>query len=75
VSAPVVIAGGEQVAKTDETTRLACLTPSEVSDRCGEAYAVRVLDALADTGTAIRAHDGMHLLGATALPTHGEPTS
>jgi 8-oxo-dGTP pyrophosphatase MutT (NUDIX family) len=62
------ITGGTQAAATDETVRLAWLTPDEVTDRCDEAYAVRILDALTDAGTAIRAHDGVHLLDAPAPP-------
>src|SRR5690349_809537 len=53
------ITGGTEAAATDETVRLAWLTPGEVNDRCDEAYAVRILDALADAATAIRAHDGV----------------
>ncbi|HWH01151.1 MAG TPA: NUDIX hydrolase [Pilimelia sp.] len=61
--------GGAQAHATDETTHLQWLTPAEVRDRCDEAYAVRVLDAISDTGPAIRAHDGVHLLShLAALP-------
>ena len=62
------VIGGELALVTDEASRLAWLTAAEVSDRCDEAYAVRVLDALAATDTTVRAHDGVHLLDSRALP-------
>jgi 8-oxo-dGTP pyrophosphatase MutT (NUDIX family) len=64
------VTGGALAAMTDEAARTAWLTPEEVRDRCDEAYAVRILDALADAGTAVRAHDGVHLVDAPALPMH-----
>lgn len=62
------VIGGEQAAATGETTRIAWLSPDQVDERCDEAYAVRIHDALADSGTAVRAHDGVRLVDAPALP-------
>lgn len=48
---------------SDESTAVDWLTPEEVSDRMGEVYAVRMLDALQDDAVpSIRTHDGRHLL-------------
>jgi len=56
------ITGGHLVT-SDETTAFRWATASEITDLADEAYAVRVLDALADEHPpAIRQHDGMHLL-------------
>jgi ADP-ribose pyrophosphatase YjhB (NUDIX family) len=46
---------------TDESQRVAWLTADDVTARMVPAFAVRVLDALAD-GVASRAHDGVHLV-------------
>jgi 8-oxo-dGTP diphosphatase len=54
--------GGSQRVSTEESTHLEWLTPEQVTERCGEAYAVRVLDALRDSDPAVRAHDGVNLL-------------
>jgi ADP-ribose pyrophosphatase YjhB (NUDIX family) len=54
--------GGSQRVSTEESTHLEWLTPEQVTDRCDEAYAVRVLDALRDSDPAVRAHDGVNLL-------------
>lgn len=63
------ITGGSPATTTDETTRMRWLSPSQATDLCDEAYAVRVLDAIADGATAIRAHDGVQLLrDLAALP-------
>lgn len=63
------IIGGTLAATTEETTQLSWLTPEQVSCRADEAYAVRVLDALADTGPAVRSHDGVAVLPEfVALP-------
>lgn len=59
------VAGGIPRESTDETTGLAWLTVDEIRSQCDDAYAVRVLDAIADTGPAIRAHDGVNLLDHT----------
>ncbi|GAA3131302.1 hypothetical protein GCM10017687_53600 [Streptomyces echinatus] len=55
------VAGAERTSS--ESTAVRWLTPEEVEGAMGEAYAVRVLDAL-DTATAphVRSHDGRHLL-------------
>lgn len=52
--------GGESTT-TDESRRVAWLTPDEVREHMDPAYAVRVLDALTDTPAA-RAHDGVQLV-------------
>jgi 8-oxo-dGTP diphosphatase len=46
-----------------ETTHLAWVTPASVGNRCDEAFAVRLLDALNDSGVVVRVHDGEHLTG------------
>jgi 8-oxo-dGTP diphosphatase len=46
---------------TEETTAAEWLTPDQIRERMTEAYAVRLLDALHDGPTAIRAHDGTSL--------------
>lgn len=56
------VAGGTQ-STSDETARVEWVDPETVVARMDEAYAVRVLDALKDTAPAIRAHDGVSLLG------------
>ncbi len=45
-----------------ETTEVQWLTPEEVAERMSEVYAVRLLDALDDTGPHVRSHDGRQLL-------------
>ena len=47
---------------TDESQRVGWFTPDEVRSHMSPAYAVRVLDALAD-GATFRAHDGVQLIG------------
>jgi 8-oxo-dGTP diphosphatase len=49
---------------TDESDKIAWLTPGQIRERMTEAYAVRLLDAIQHTGgsPAIRIHDGEHLL-------------
>jgi 8-oxo-dGTP diphosphatase len=64
------ITGGTPTDTTKETVRLAWLPPAEAADRCDEAYAIRILDALSDNATAIRTHDGFHLLDVPAPPLH-----
>jgi ADP-ribose pyrophosphatase YjhB (NUDIX family) len=57
---------GGQEQLSDESTAVAWLTPAEVSDRMGEVYAVRLLDALQDEAAPhIRTHDGRTLLGVS----------
>jgi ADP-ribose pyrophosphatase YjhB (NUDIX family) len=53
-------------APTDEASRVEWWTPQMVSDRMDGAYAVRVLDALRPDGPAVRAHDGVSVLGTVA---------
>jgi 8-oxo-dGTP diphosphatase len=56
-------AAGEATA-TDESRRVAWFTPDEAQQHMAPAYAIRVLDALAD-GVAARAHDGVHMIRPT----------
>lgn len=51
--------GYEQLS--DESVAVEWLTRAEVSDRMGEVFAVRVLDALRDHGPYVRVHDGRRL--------------
>ena len=46
---------------TAEAVEIAWLTPNEVNQHMDEAYAVRMLDALATGSPAIRAHNGVTL--------------
>ena len=56
------ITGGD-LTITDETAAYRWTSADEVRDLADEAYAIRVLDALAEQGTAaVRDHDGHHLL-------------
>ncbi len=48
---------------SDETSRLRWMTADEITASMDEAYAIRMLDALAPCGPpAVRAHDGRSLL-------------
>jgi 8-oxo-dGTP pyrophosphatase MutT (NUDIX family) len=49
-------------ATSDETIHIEWWTPTQIEFGMDDAYAIRVLDALADTNAAIRIHDGVHLL-------------
>jgi len=49
-------------APSAEAAETAWLSAEQLRDRMDEAYAVRVLDALAAAPPAVRAHDGHHLL-------------
>ena len=51
---------GAQAASA-EAVEVTWLTPDEVRDRMDEAYAVRLLDALDGTRSAVRSHDGVRL--------------
>jgi 8-oxo-dGTP diphosphatase len=51
-----------QLTTNDETSGFLWATPDEVRDLVGEAFAVRVLDAMEDGAPAVRQHDGAHLL-------------
>ncbi|WP_405944271.1 NUDIX hydrolase [Streptomyces sp. NBC_00932] len=53
-------AGGTE-RTSSESTAVDWLTPDEVSDRMGEVYAVRLLDALDGAGPHVRSHDGKRL--------------
>ena len=53
---------GGKLAANDETSDFRWATADEVRTLAAEAYAVRVLDALDPVGTAVRQHDGMHLV-------------
>jgi 8-oxo-dGTP diphosphatase len=54
-------AGGTE-RTSSESTAVDWLTPDEVSERMGEVYAVRLLDALDGAGPHVRSHDGRRLL-------------
>ncbi|WP_240138235.1 NUDIX hydrolase [Streptomyces sp. MUM 178J] len=47
-----------------ESTAVEWLTPEEITDRMGEVYAIRLLDALDGTGPHVRSHDGKQLTAA-----------
>ncbi len=56
------ITGGE-LAPNDEATAFQWASAEQARELASEAYAVRVLDALAvETKTPVRAHDGMRLV-------------
>ena len=54
------VAGGE-VTTTGEAAEIAWLTSEEITARMDEAYAVRLLDALATESPSIRTHDGRRI--------------
>ena len=60
-----VVAGSPQ--PSDEVRECRWLTADEVRIHMSEAYAVRMLDALADGPVAVRSHDGVRL-SPTAAP-------
>jgi 8-oxo-dGTP pyrophosphatase MutT (NUDIX family) len=62
------VVGGMVAQPTDETTQMQWLSTDDITDRCDEAYAVRVHDALDDTDTVVRAHDGVNVLDTQAAP-------
>lgn len=45
-----------------ESSAVEWLTPTEVSERMAEVYAVRLLDAIDGAGPHVRSHDGRQLL-------------
>ncbi|MET3984282.1 NUDIX domain-containing protein [Streptomyces sp. PvR034] len=47
---------------SEESTAVAWLTPEEVTAQMSEAYAIRLLDTLDETGPHVRSHDGRQLL-------------
>jgi 8-oxo-dGTP diphosphatase len=54
---------GGHLQINDESAAFRWATAGDIADLADEAYAVRVLDALADEQSpAIRQHDGVHLL-------------
>lgn len=63
------VTSGELVVNA-EAAAFRWATPAEVPELATEAYAVRIMDALADEpGPVIRHHDGTHVFGApAALP-------
>lgn len=54
-----VVAGS--ASRGDEAEEVSWLTPEQVSELMDEAYAIRMLDALAEGPPAIRSHDGIAL--------------
>lgn len=64
------VTGGE-LAINAEAAAFHWATLAEVPELAAEAYAVRIIDALADEpGPVIRHHDGTHVLGASAVMPH-----
>lgn len=55
-----VVAGASTT--TEEAAELCWLRPAEVRELMDEAYAVRLLDALATGDPAVRSHDGMAVI-------------
>ncbi|MFG2750045.1 NUDIX hydrolase [Streptomyces xanthophaeus] len=49
---------------SEESTAVAWLTPDEVAAQMSEVYAIRLLDALDESGPHVRSHDGRQLLTA-----------
>jgi hypothetical protein len=47
---------------TEESAQVEWWTPAAVEERMDETFAVRILDAIDSHDTAIRLHDGTHLL-------------
>jgi 8-oxo-dGTP diphosphatase len=57
---------GGTAGPTEESVAVDWWTADEVTDRMGETFAVRVLDALDATGVPVRLHDGVHVLAEGA---------
>ncbi len=57
---------GGTLSTSDETCAVEWWTADDVKEHIAPAYAVRILDALAGTEPAVRAHDGVRLLEETA---------
>jgi ADP-ribose pyrophosphatase YjhB (NUDIX family) len=55
------IAGGV-LTSSDEAAGFRWAAETELPHLMDQAYAIRVLDALHDSGAAVRPHDGVHLL-------------
>ncbi|MEV6730151.1 MULTISPECIES: NUDIX hydrolase [unclassified Streptomyces] len=55
---------GGKAHLSEEVTAVQWLTPEEVSGWMSEVYAIRLLDALDDSGPHVRSHDGHRLLTA-----------
>jgi 8-oxo-dGTP diphosphatase len=53
---------GGQLATNGEVSAFQWATADEIRTLASEAYAVRVLDALSHSDTAIRQHDGVNLI-------------
>ncbi|GHI06153.1 NUDIX hydrolase [Streptomyces cellostaticus] len=49
---------------SDESSAVEWLTPTEVTERMTEVYAIRLLDALDGGGPHVRSHDGRRLIPA-----------
>lgn len=52
---------GGKPTPTEEAIEVAWLTTAQVRERMSEAFAVRILDALAGVQPVVRAHDGANL--------------
>jgi 8-oxo-dGTP diphosphatase len=57
---------GGQLATNGEVSAFQWVTADEVRGLASEAYAIRVLDALDSGSTAVRQHDGVHLVQKSA---------
>jgi 8-oxo-dGTP diphosphatase len=55
------LVGGDP-SPTEEASAVAWLERSEIKERMAEAFAIRLLDALDDSGPHVRIHDGERLL-------------
>jgi 8-oxo-dGTP diphosphatase len=61
------IAAGEP-RPTDESAQVDWWTPTTVERQMDETFAVRILDAIDSHETAIRLHDGVHLVADETRP-------
>jgi len=53
---------------TEESAQVEWWTPADVEEHMDETFAVRILDAIDSHDTAVRLHDGTHLLPEEAAP-------
>jgi 8-oxo-dGTP diphosphatase len=53
-----------ELMPTSESQRVQWLSLSQVEQRMSPAFAIRVLDALKPSGSAIRIHDGVNILSS-----------
>lgn len=65
-----VVAG--EAHPTDEAADVVWLTADEISERMEQAFAVRLLDALAGNGPHVRIHDGVNLMSGMHGASHAK---